>query len=85
MRWFFALVRTARPALAKAGSTSPATLESSAENATGDCTTFGSHGSTVSCATRVGMGSSPIHFVASAYDFPAERPDAATSASSNHG
>jgi len=51
----------------------------------GDFTLFGSHASTVIFATRSGMGSSPIHFVASAYDFPAERSDAATSASSNHG
>ena len=85
MRWFFALLSTALPALAKAVSTSPATLESRAENTTSDDTTAGSHVRTFLSTTLAGICPPVTQRTHSPYVRPAVRSEAATSASSNHG
>ncbi len=53
------MLQTILPARANAGSTSPATAESSAENTSGDVITAGSHGSTRIDATAAGMARPP--------------------------
>jgi len=62
-----------------------AALESSAEKTIPDLISLGSQARTVMPATRDGIASPPIQRAASAYGFPADRSEAAISASSNHG
>ena len=85
MRKFFALLSTNCPACAKAASTSPATVASSAENTIGAVTNPGSQAMTRRDMTDAGGGAPSSQRVASPYFFPADRSDAASSRSSNHG
>ena len=86
MRKFFALLSTSAPARANAGSTSPATAASSAENTIGALTLVGIARQHGRVARRVGgsVALEPARGFARTV-LPAERSDAASSASSNHG
>src|SRR2546423_1000708 len=85
MRKFFALLRTNFPACANASSTSPATTASSAEKTIGALTTPGSHAITRRDMIESGGGGPSSQRVTSPYFLPADRSDAASSFSSNHG
>ena len=84
MRWVLALVTTSAPARAQACSMGPATALSSAEKA--NATSRGwSLGSTVSAASRGGMGIGSRHRAASPYARPALCSEAVTATISNQG
>ena len=84
MRWLRAFETTAWPLFASAVSTSPATDESRPENRI-----FDSNGSSQVLTTRPptasGSGVARRHVHASLYGLPADRSDAASSATSNQG
>src|SRR5215210_6393851 len=85
IRKFLVLLNTNFPAFANAISTSPATAASSAENTIGALTTPGSHAMTRRVEIVGGGGAPSSQRVTSPYFLPAERSDAANSATSNHG
>src|SRR5687767_1480970 len=75
---------TAQPAAANLGSNSAATAASSAEK-TILVAPAGSAGATIICATSAGSGILRRQRAASAYAFPADRSEAATQPTRNHG
>ena len=84
IRWLREFEMTACPCDASRVSTSPATLESSPENWMG-AESVASAPFTVIEATASGSGVARRQVQASRYDLPAERSEATSSATSNHG
>src|SRR5450432_1346459 len=76
---------TAQPASANAGSISRAAVESSAAKISLGVSLAGDAEFTVRAATRGGKGVERRHVVASAYFLPAERSEAESQLTSNHG
>src|ERR1700761_8631705 len=85
MRKALELETTAQPASAKAGSISFAAVESNAAKISLGVSLVGDAEFTVSAATREGSGVANRQVVASAYFFPAERSEAESQLTSNHG
>src|SRR5262245_17358803 len=84
MRWFLEFETTACPFAASAVSTSPATEESRPENRSLDWNGL-SQLETTHAAAGSGISPAKRQVQASAYGLPAERSEAASSTTSNHG